>query len=76
MAAKRNEHAREAAQAHSNLNTFGAVVAILEGGLVYGHGDGSAKTTANKIINICQAEMQKQLRMYDRHVAAIDKDTK
>lgn len=77
MADKSNkDHAREAARAHTSLNTFGTVVAILEGGLVYGGHGSTADATAAKIIKLCHAEMSKQLRIYDRHVAAIAKDTK
>lgn len=66
----KKEHASAAARAHTNLNTFGAVVAILEGGCVYG-----PNATADMIIKLCKAEQHKQLRIYDRHVAAIAKGT-
>lgn len=69
----KKERAKEAARAHTNLNTFGNIVSILEGGSVYGHG--SASTTASKIIVLCKSEMNKQLRIYDRHIAAIAKGT-
>lgn len=60
-------HTKDAACHHSTLNTFGAVVAILEGGLLY---DSNADVTAERIIKLCRAEMQRQLRLYD---AAISK---
>lgn len=61
----RGEHIREAARAHTNLNTFGSVVSILEGGQVYG-----PNATASRIIAMCKKEMQRQLKIYDKHVEA------
>jgi hypothetical protein len=52
-----------AAEAHTDLNTFVAIVSILEGGTVY---TASGKCTAAKIISLCQAESQKQIKVYDR----------
>lgn len=59
----------EAAHAHSTLNVFGAVVALLEGGLIY-DGSGTGARTAAKIIAICNAEGQRQLKRYDKAVEA------
>lgn len=59
-------HIAEAARAHSTLNTFSVVVSILEGGHVYG----GYNATASRVIKMCQKEMQRQLRLYDKHVAA------
>lgn len=61
----RDEHIREAARAHTNLNTFGSVVSLLEGGHVYGH-----NATASRIIATAKKEMQRQLKIYDKHVEA------
>lgn len=47
-------------QAHTAINTAGAVVALLEGGTVRGW-----DKTASKIIALCQKEMQRQLRIMD-----------
>lgn len=58
------ERVDEAARAHSNLNTFGAIIAILEGGCVYGGGTEAA--TAQKIIALCRAEQQRQLSRFDK----------
>jgi hypothetical protein len=52
----------EAAQHHSDLNVFHALVAILEGGTLYSQ---SAHRAAGRIIRICNEERQKQLRLYD-----------
>lgn len=65
------QSAKLAAEAHTNLNTFGAVIAILEGGCVYGNTGASAGMTAKKIIAMCKAESGKQLALYDRHIDAI-----
>jgi hypothetical protein len=67
--------AKLAANAHTNLNTFGAVIAILEGGCIYGATSDSAGVTANKLIKLCQAETHRQLVLYDRHLAAVDRAT-
>lgn len=53
----------EMARAHANLNTFASLVAILEGGCVYG-GMGS-DVAANTIIARCQKEQQRLLKIYD-----------
>lgn len=62
----KEEHIREAARAHSNLNTFASIISILEGGHVYGGHSASAE----KIIKTCRAETTRWLRIYDKHVAA------
>ena len=58
---------RAAMDAHSNLNIFAAIAAILEGGVIYG-GDNAA---AKKIIGICLKEQQRLLTLQDKAVAAI-----
>lgn len=55
----------KAVEAHTNLNTFAVVVSVLEGGCLYG--SRTADITAQKIIKLCQDEMQRQLRIYDRN---------
>ena len=62
------DHAKEAAYAHSDLNVFGAVVALMEGGTLYTSGGHQA---ASKIIRLCQTEMQRQLRAYDKALERI-----
>lgn len=63
--------AKAAAEAHTNLNIFAAVMSLMEGGHVYGPDAGSAATTARKIIQLCKAEQQKQLVIYDKNIAAL-----
>jgi hypothetical protein len=59
-----------AARAHSNLNIFAAVAALLEGGVIYPlYPSGSASSAAQRIVRICNAEGQKQLRIYDAAIA-------
>ncbi len=49
-------------EAHTNLNTYQAVIAILEGGTLY---DGRTHAPANKIIKIAKAEQQKELVIFE-----------
>lgn len=56
------EHAQIAAVARSNLHAWGAVVALLEGGILSGN---STYKSAQRVIKIAKAEMQKHLREYD-----------
>lgn len=62
-------HIRNAAKAHTTLTVFGAVQALLEGGTIHGGNEGGGRT-ALRIIKLCQAEMQRQLKRYDKHLAA------
>lgn len=63
----KKEHITEAARALANLNTFGSVAFILEGGQVYG-----PNATASRIIAMCKEEMQRQLKIYNKHVEAAE----
>lgn len=63
-----NKHIRSAIHAHTNLNVFATVVAILEGGLIYG----GQNKAAQKIISICQKEQARQLHKLDAAVAAAE----
>lgn len=56
----------DAARAHTNLNTWAAIQAILEGGTLYEERTHSA---ASKVIEICKREMKKELAIYDRACA-------
>jgi len=58
-----------AMKASSNLNIFGGVKALLEGGTISGE-----CAAQRKIIAICNAEMQRQLRLIDKAVAQANKD--
>jgi len=62
------EYINAAAKAHTNLNSFAAVQAILECGVIYASST-NANITAQKIIKICKAQMQKELSAYDDAVA-------
>lgn len=58
---------KAAARAHTDLNIFAVVAAVLEGGHVYtaiGHAEAGA------IIRRCKAVQQRLLREYDRNVKA------
>jgi hypothetical protein len=55
----------EAAKAHTDLNVFAGIVALLEGGLV----SSECQTTEFRIIEICKREQAKCLARYDRAVA-------
>lgn len=56
---------KEAMNAQTNLNIFAAVEVLLEGGTIYGR----TPAAAGKIIAICRAEQQRQLRIMDKAVA-------
>ncbi|MBV7459450.1 MULTISPECIES: hypothetical protein [unclassified Acidovorax] len=66
------EHIRNAAKAHTTLTVFGAVQALLEGGTIHGGNEGGGRT-ALRIIKLCETEMQRQLKRYDKHFAAARK---
>lgn len=52
-----------AVSAHTTLQTFATVVAILENGSLY---DPASYGAAERIISIAKAEQQKLLRRYDK----------
>lgn len=54
-----------AAEAHSDLNAFAAVVALMEGGLL----SSNCTKAALRVIAICKTEQTKALARYDRAVA-------
>ncbi|CAM5420888.1 hypothetical protein ATER59S_02393 [Aquamicrobium terrae] len=64
------EMIRVAANAHTRLNTFYSLIAILEGGCLP-NGSETASETAGKIIRLCKAESGRQLQIYDKAAAAI-----
>ena len=61
-----------AAQAHSNLNTWAAVVAILENSQLYGRSD--QHKAASRVITIAKREQQKFLVNYDTARATVNKE--
>jgi hypothetical protein len=56
-------HVELAAQAHTNLTVFHAIKVLLEGGTIHG---AYAQKAANRIMKICDAQCQVQLRAYDK----------
>lgn len=61
------ELVQDAVEAHSDLNIFGAIIAILEGGTV----SARAQPDDFRIINLCQKAQTKCLRRYDRALEAL-----
>ncbi|VVD74224.1 hypothetical protein PHO31112_00746 [Pandoraea horticolens] len=53
--------------AHSDLNIFGAIVGVLENGTIHRNDSYSA---AQRIIAICNKEMQRLVKIYDVTIAA------
>lgn len=66
--ARKGDHIIEAAEAHTNLNVFASIVSVLEGGHLYGC---YSDRTAQRVIDICQAEQSRCLARYDKAVAAL-----
>jgi hypothetical protein len=64
-----SDHIKEAMNAHTNLTVFSAVQALLENGLIYG----PEPAAVRKIIAICKAEQQRQLRIMDAAKAKAEK---
>jgi len=62
--------AKDAATANANLNTWGAVVALLEGGLLSGPSK-HYNPAKSKIIDIAKAQMQQELKRYDAALARV-----
>jgi hypothetical protein len=52
-----------AVRAHTNLNTFACVKALMESGTVYG--GVSSDAAAAKVIKTCDVEIQRLLKVYD-----------
>jgi hypothetical protein len=68
MAKTAAQWAKEAAEAHTNLNVWHTLIAILEGGTLYG---GRGQDSASMVINIAKAETQKELSVYDRAIGKL-----
>ena len=51
-----------ACEHHTNLNTFGAVVALMESGLLYG----KPNPAAQKIIDIAKSAITMELHLHDK----------
>ena len=61
------EAAVKAAEAHTNLNVWGSVIALLEAGLIYGGRDDAAQ----EIVKMCKSEQQAELKIYDANLAKL-----
>lgn len=61
-----DDRIKAAMEAHTHMNVFECVVALLESGCIYGRDTASANRTALQIIKMCKAEQQRQLRIMDR----------
>lgn len=59
------EHAKAATRAHTDLTVFHSIIAILEGGCIYGS---VANRDANKLIRACKSAAVKQLAIMDKHM--------
>lgn len=66
----KSQAVRDAARAHSDLDTFATVVTILEGGHIYRP---ESHAAVDRIIKICLREQQKLLKKYDRAVDAVER---
>ncbi len=66
-----NNRLIEATECHTDLNIFAAVQRILEGGCLYTN---SGDATAGRIIKLCLAEQQRQVRRYDKIMAKLAKE--
>lgn len=62
---KKGGHIKAAAQAHTDLNIFAAVVALMENSLV----SADCHITEQRIVKLCRAEMQRCLARYDQEMA-------
>ena len=49
-------------ESHTNLNAYGAVIALMEGGMIYG----GRHAAARRIIKIARAEQQKELALHNK----------
>ncbi|MGO8401361.1 hypothetical protein ACC783_23815 [Rhizobium ruizarguesonis] len=54
-----------AAEAHTDLNTFGSIISLLEGGHLYCT---RSQKPAQRIIDLCKAQQARLLRDYDANV--------
>jgi hypothetical protein len=66
----RIDFATDASHAHSNLNVFHIVKTILESGAIYE--SRTAESTADKIVELCEKEMKRQVANHDRALRKVD----
>lgn len=64
------DHIRKAAEAHTNLSMFHAIISLCESGGFCGY-----HPECDRIIAICHAGAAKQLRAYDKEIATLSKST-
>ncbi len=65
MMKTKEEAAKEAATARANLNTWGAVIALMESGLLSGP-SANYYRAEQQVIRIAKAQMQRELTRYDK----------
>lgn len=61
-----SKYVQAACDHHSTLNAFASVVLLMEGAITY---DPASNATSQKIIRLCKAEEQRQLRKLDAAIA-------
>ena len=66
----KEDAAKAAATANANLNTWGAVVALLESGLLSGPSADYYKASSS-VIATAKAQMQAELKRYDSALARV-----
>lgn len=62
------ERVEAAARAHTNLTMWGAVIALLESGLMY---EGVSHATVQRVIAIAQRQQRRHLDQYDAALAKV-----
>ncbi len=68
----KEQAAKDAAIARANLNTWGAVIALLESGLLSGTSDDYYKAT-QQVIKIAKGQMKAELKRYEAALARVRK---
>ena len=66
MRKRPRDYVKAAARAHTDLNIFYGIIALLEGGLISSAGDRAAQ----RIIEICKRQGAKSLALYDKAIAS------
>lgn len=69
---KPEDSAKSAARAHTDLNIFHGIIALLEGGLV----SSDSYPAADRIIEMCKREGARCLVRYDRAMTAVSRPTR
>ena len=67
---KLKDRVEAATRAQTNLYTFYSVIGALENGTIRGS---SAQKAADRIIRMCKDQSQRELEIYDKHMAAIER---